>query len=673
MLRKLLIANRGEIACRVIRTARRLGLQSVAVYSEADAAARHVALADEAYLIGPAPARASYLDIDAIIAAAKRSGADAIHPGYGFLSENARFAEACAASGLVFVGPPAAAIRAMGDKIAAKKLMGEAGVAVVPGAPGAIADVKALAAAAKKIGYPVLLKASAGGGGKGMRVVEREADLADAFAGARREAASAFGDDRILIEKYLVSPRHIEIQVFADSHDNVVHLFERDCSIQRRHQKIVEEAPAPGMTAELRRSMGEAAIRCTRAVGYRGAGTVEFIVDRQGAFYFMEMNTRLQVEHPVTENITGEDLVEWQLIVADGGALPKLQDRLAISGHAFEARLYAEDPARDFLPATGRLQHLVFPPEGEHVRVETGVAAGDAVTIHYDPMIAKLVVWDRDRDAALARLRQVLAGCEIVGVPTNLSFLSALAAHPAFAAGEVETGFIARHLKTLVPPASPAPAPVLALAALAVMLRLQGEAAATSSADPYSPWHPADGWRLNDDAWHVLRLRESVGGTPAETALTIHFKRRGFAIDLPGGALAVSGELHADGHLVADLGGVRCTAAVVRRGDELTVVVDGRNHVFTIVDPMLAADTAAVDAGRLTAPMPGKIVAVHVKEGDAVKRGAALLVLEAMKMEHTITAPADGVIERLRYKVGDQVEEGAELVGLKAAVPAAGG
>jgi 3-methylcrotonyl-CoA carboxylase alpha subunit len=667
MLRKLLIANRAEIACRVIRTARRLGLATVAVYSEADAGAPHVAAADEAYLIGPAPARESYLKIDAILAAAKRSGADAIHPGYGFLSENAAFAEACAAAGLIFVGPPAAAIRAMGDKIASKKLMEEAGVPVVPGAPGAMTDLGALTAAAKKIGYPVLLKASAGGGGKGMRVVERESDLADAFAGAKREAASSFGDDRILIEKYLVSPRHIEIQVFADSHGNAVYLFERDCSIQRRHQKVIEEAPAPGMPAELRQRMGEAAVRCARTVGYRGAGTVEFIVDQRRNFYFMEMNTRLQVEHPVTEMITGEDLVEWQLMVADGGTLPKRQDELRINGHAFEARLYAEDPARNFLPATGTLRHLAFPPEDRHVRVDTGVAAGDAVSIHYDPMIAKLIAWDRDRSTALLRLGQALTRCEIVGLPTNLAFLSALAGHKAFAAGEVETGFIARHLSELVPPASPVPERVLAMAALWTMLRLQEQAAAavTRSGDPYDPWQRADAWRLNDEAWHVLRLRDPAAGPTKELALTIHFRRFGFVIDLPSGALKVTGALRLDGGLIADLGGTRLEATVVRKDDELTVVLDGRNYGLTVVDPTHAVGATTADAGRLTAPMPGKIVAVLVKEGDNVKRGTPLLVLEAMKMEHTITAPADGVVERLRYKVGDQVEEGAELVGFK--------
>jgi 3-methylcrotonyl-CoA carboxylase alpha subunit len=669
MFGKLLIANRGEIACRIIRTARRLSLRTVAVYSDADASARHVALADEAYRIGPPAARESYLKIDAILTAAKASGAEAIHPGYGFLSENAAFAEACATAGLTFVGPPSAAIRAMGDKSSAKALMERAGVPVVPGYHGPAQDLQTLTAAADKIGYPVLLKAAAGGGGKGMRIVDRADALVEALAGAKREAASAFADDRMLVEKYLLSPRHIEIQVFADNHGNVVHLFERDCSIQRRHQKVLEEAPAPGLSADRRRAMGEAAVACARAVGYRSAGTVEFIVDRDGRFYFMEMNTRLQVEHPVTEMITGEDLVEWQLAVAAGDRLPKRQDEIRLDGHAFEARLYAEDPARDFLPATGRLAHLAFPAEGPHVRVETGVASGDAVSIHYDPMIAKLVVWDRDRNAALARLRGALGACEIVGVPTNLALLGAIAAHPDYATGAVETGFIAAHRAALLPAPAPAPERIYALAALAVMLRLKDDAlAAVQSSDRFSPWHLADGWRLNDDAWHVLRFRDP--GRPAqdaEMALTVHFARRGFVIDLPGGPCAARGALKANDRIDADLAGVRCEAVVVRRGAEITTLLDGRSYPLVLVDPMTAVEADELSAGRLTAPMPGKVVAVHVAAGDAVKRGAPLLVLEAMKMEHTIVAPADGTIDGLPYAVGDQVEEGAELVKFKPA------
>jgi 3-methylcrotonyl-CoA carboxylase alpha subunit len=664
MFSKILIANRGEIACRVIKTARRMGVRTVAVYSEADANARHVAMADEAYLIGPAPARESYLKADAIIDAARKSGAQGIHPGYGFLSENAGFAEACAKAGLVFIGPPPGAIRAMGGKSAAKALMEKAGVPVVPGYHGDKQDEATFAASAKKIGYPVLIKASAGGGGKGMRIVERESDLAEAIAGAQREAKSSFGDDRLLVEKYLQKPRHIEIQVFADRHGNAVYLFERDCSLQRRHQKVIEEAPAPGMDEKRRRAMGEAAVKAARAVGYEGAGTVEFIADSDGAFFFMEMNTRLQVEHPVTEMITGLDLVEWQLRVASGEKLPLAQEQLRINGHAFEARLYAEDPARDFLPATGKLHHLRFPEETPHVRVDTGVRGDDAISIHYDPMIAKLVVWDRDRGAALHRLAEALAACEIVGLTTNVAFLRRVARHPAFAAGEVDTGFIARHRADLVPEPAPLSDRMLGLAALGILLGRQREAEATAeaSADPYSPWHRATGWRLNDDAYHVLRLKDGS----RDIALTAHFRRGGFVLDLPGGSIPARGTLDADGRLTGDLGGVTARATVVRQGDDVVVLADGESRRLTLFNPMHAAEAAEGAGGRLTAPMPSKVVAVKSEAGARVKRGAPLLVLEAMKMEHTITAPADGIVESIRYRAGDQVDEGAELVTFKA-------
>ncbi len=664
MFTRILIANRGEIACRVIRTARRLGIRTVAVYSDADAHARHVSMADEAVLIGPAPARESYLRADAIIEAAKRTGVQGIHPGYGFLSENAGFAEACAAAGIRFIGPPPAAIRAMGGKSAAKALMEKAGVPVVPGYHGDRQDLATFTAAAKKIGYPVLIKASAGGGGKGMRIVEREADLAEAVAGAAREAKSAFGDDRLLIEKYLQKPRHIEIQVFADGHGNAVYLFERDCSLQRRHQKVIEEAPAPGMTEARRRAMGEAAVKAARAVGYEGAGTVEFIADADGAFFFMEMNTRLQVEHPVTEMITGLDLVEWQLRVASGEKLPLAQEQLCIDGHAIEARLYAEDPARDFLPATGRLLHLRFPEENAHVRVDTGVRAGDAISIHYDPMIAKLIVWDRDRPAALRRLSQALAACEIAGLTTNVAFLGRVAAHPAFAAGEIDTGFIPRHRTALAPPEEPVSDRVLGFAALGLLLdrQRQAEAAARASADPYSPWNLSNGWRLNDEAYHVMRLR--AGG--AEIALPVHFRRDGIILDLPGGPVAARGSLDADGGLVAEIGGAVSRATVLCKDDEVIVFAGGESHRLAVFNPMRTAAAAEGGDGRLTAPMPGKIVAVKAAAGAKVARGAALVVLEAMKMEHTIAAPADGVVEAVCFAAGEQVDEGAELVVFKA-------
>jgi 3-methylcrotonyl-CoA carboxylase alpha subunit len=494
MFSKILIANRGEIACRVIRTARRLGLTTVAVYSEADAGALHVELADEAWPIGPAPARESYLNAGAILGAARASGAEAVHPGYGFLSENADFAEACEEAGLVFIGPPAAAIRAMGSKAAAKALMAEQGLPLVPGYHGEAQDTGRLAREAERIGFPVLLKASAGGGGRGMRVVESAAELPRALEAARREAKGAFGDDRILIEKYLARPRHIEVQVFADRFGNTVHLFDRDCSIQRRYQKVIEEAPAPGLDPGLRAGMAEAAIAAARAVNYVGAGTVEFMF-ADNAFYFMEMNTRLQVEHPVTEAVTGEDLVEWQLRVAAGERLPKPQEELALTGHAIEARLYAEDPERQFLPQTGRLDALRLPPP-ELARVDTGVREGDAISPYYDPMIAKLIVHGEDRAAALARLGQALAQTAVLGLTTNLAFLARLAKHPDFTAAALDTGFIERHRDALCPGRQSPPADIVAAAALSRLL-LRAESArraALASADPYSPWHSRQGW-----------------------------------------------------------------------------------------------------------------------------------------------------------------------------------
>jgi 3-methylcrotonyl-CoA carboxylase alpha subunit len=651
MIGSLLIANRGEIAVRVARTARRLGIRTIAVHSSADAGAAHVVACDEAYPIGgPAP-KESYLRADAILDVARRAGAEAIHPGYGFLSENAGFAEACAKAGIVFVGPPASAIRAMGGKSEAKALMVAAGVPVVPGYHGTAQDDATLAAEARKIGFPVLVKASAGGGGKGMRIVAGAADLAEALAGARREAQSAFGDPRLLIERYLERPRHIEVQVFFDGHGNGVYLFERDCSLQRRHQKVIEEAPAPGMDEGRRKAMGEAAVRAAAAVGYVGAGTVEFIADAAGTFYFMEMNTRLQVEHPVTEAITGLDLVEWQLRVASGEKLPLAQKDLRISGHAFEARLYAEDPQRDFLPATGTLHRLSFPAEGGGVRVDAGVRQGDAVTIHYDPMIAKLIVHGADRAAALRKLATALDGVRVAGLANNVSFLARVARHPAFAAAEIDTGFIARHRDALVPPAAPADDTTLALAALGVL-------AARGRAAPDSPWDRTDGWRLNGDAHDELVFAD--GG--AECSVRVHYRRGGYVLDLPGGALEASVEAGADGRIAAVLGGHRLVAEMVRRGAELTVFRGAEAHALTLVDRLAAADAAAGGDAKLAAPMPGRIVAVHVSAGESVRRGQKLVVLEAMKMEHTILAPADGTVERVRFKPGEQAAEGEELV-----------
>jgi 3-methylcrotonyl-CoA carboxylase alpha subunit len=659
---KILVANRGEIACRVLRTAQRLGVRTVAVYSDADARAKHVAMADEAYRIGPAAARESYLRADAILEAARRSGARAIHPGYGFLSENADFAEACAAAGLVFVGPPPGAIRAMGSKSAAKRLMERAGVPLVPGYHGEDQSPARLALEAERIGWPVLVKAAAGGGGKGMRAVLDGASFAGALAGARREALASFGDDRVLLERYLARPRHVEVQVFADARGGAVHLFERDCSIQRRHQKVLEEAPAPGLDLALREAMGRAAIAAATAIGYVGAGTVEFLLDDDGRFYFMEMNTRLQVEHPVTEMITGQDLVEWQLRVAAGEPLPARQADLAIRGHAIEARVYAEDPSRDFLPATGRLAHLRPPEEGAHVRVETGVREDDEVTIHYDPMIAKLVVWDVDRASALRRLRAALADYQAVGVTTNLAFLGAVAAHRAYAAAELDTRFIERHRADLVGEPAPAGDTVLALAALAVLLRRAAEAeeAARASHDPYSPWHRTDGWRLNAGHHHELRF---VDGGEA-VRVVARYRRDGFLLELPAGPLEVRAERGEGGELLAELGGARVRATVVRDGEDLVVMTGGRAHRLTVPDPESAAEGDA-GGGRLTAPMPGKVVAIMVERGARVKKGTPLVVLEAMKMEHTVTSPRDGRVAEIHFALHALVSEGAELLALE--------
>ncbi len=660
MFDTILIANRGEIACRVIRTARRLGIRTVAVYSEADTGARHVAMADTAYAIGPAPARDSYLNIARILDAARRSGAQAVHPGYGFLSENAEFAAACADAGLVFIGPPPDAIRAMGSKSAAKSLMQRAGVPLVPGYHGAEQDTAHLAREAGRIGYPVLIKASAGGGGKGMRVVEDAAGFHEALALAKGEARSSFGDDTVLVERYLTRPRHIEIQVFADTHGNVVSLFERDCSIQRRHQKVVEEAPAPSMDPARRASMGEAACAAARAIGYVGAGTVEFIVAADsgadlglhGEFFFMEMNTRLQVEHPVTEMITGQDLVEWQLLVATGAPLPLAQDQLRIDGHAIEVRVYAEDPDRDFMPAVGTLLHLKPPAETEHVRVDTGVRPGDAIGVHYDPMIAKLIVWDRDRPAAVRRLSRALSEYEVVGVQTNLGLLRRIAGHPAFGAAELDTGFIGRHGAALLPELAPAPATVLAAAALDVLRRRAEatEASAARSHDPFSPWNLATAWRMNGDGYQDLLLAEG----DAVHAVRAHSRPDGSVrLDLPGGSVEALG---------ATVDGVYRALPVIRDGDAMTVIVDGANHRLVLVDPLAPALADAAGGDRLLAPMPGRIVDVLVRPGDAVARGDVLLVLEAMKVQMRLTAPRAGVVEAVRAASGDLVDDGAELV-----------
>jgi 3-methylcrotonyl-CoA carboxylase alpha subunit len=664
MFSKILIANRGEIACRVIKTAMRLGIKTVAVYSEADRNARHVAMADEAVHIGPSAARESYLVTDRIIDAARRTGAQAIHPGYGFLSENAGFADACASAGLVFIGPPASSIRAMGSKSEAKKIMEKARVPLVPGYHGDDQSPELLAAEAAKIGYPVLIKASAGGGGKGMRVVESAEKFADALAGAKREAKASFADDHVLVEKYLTRPRHIEIQVFADAID-CLYLFERDCSIQRRHQKVIEEAPAPNMDPVRRKAMGEAAVAAAKAIGYRGAGTVEFIADQDGTFFFMEMNTRLQVEHPVTEAITGQDLVEWQLIVAAGGKMPLSQDELRIDGHAVEVRLYAEDPARNFLPSTGTLVHLKLPEEGAHVRVDTGVRQGDTVTPFYDPMIAKVIVHDRDRTSAMRRMAALMGETEVVGVTTNAALLKALCSHPAFVGGEVDTGFIERHRATLFTKPAPASDRAFAVATLARLLEWQG-AARPAAGDPWSPWNQQNGFRLLEEGHEEVRWKD---GEREVVVLARRLRTGDLRLELPEGPREARVQRLEDGRLSIGLGADTFLATVVRRtaldgGIDYTLFMDGGSRRLRLVDPLDVTQyeaTASADA-MVRAPLPGKIIDLRVKAGDTVSKGQALLVLEAMKMEHTLAAPADGTVKSLRYAVGEQVPEGAELV-----------
>lgn len=668
MFKKILIANRGEIACRVAATAKRLGIQTVAVYSDADAQAKHVAACDEAVHIGGNAPKDSYLRWERILDAAQQTGAQAIHPGYGFLSENEDFANACAQAGLAFIGPPASAIRAMGLKAESKQLMEKAGVPLVPGYHGTDQNPELLQSEADRIGYPALIKASAGGGGKGMRLVEKREDFAAALASCQREAINSFGNDAVLIEKYVQRPRHIEIQVFGDTQGNVVYLFERDCSVQRRHQKVLEEAPAPGMTPALRAKMGEAAVAAAKAVGYVGAGTVEFIVEQPGGydqpeamqFYFMEMNTRLQVEHPVTEAITGEDLVEWQLRVAAGQPLPKRQDELQIIGHAIEARICAENPDNGFLPATGTL-HVYRKPACSSfaisdVRVDDGVREGDAISPFYDSMIAKLIVHGDTREQALARLDAALAQTQIVGLSSNVQFLRHVVKSEAFAQAKLDTALIERE-KAVLFQQTAVPTPLAV--AIAVAQQLQAEQA-LETADPFSR---RDGWHshgtvrrsftfVQDSATIQAVLTYGHHGTPqlqvGDVAAPLHWQPQG------------------DGLLV-EFAGARSTAQVHVTGEARHIFTPRGAAVLQLQDPLAHAGEGHSEGGRLTAPMPGKLVSFAVKAGDTVTKGQALAVMEAMKMEHTIAAPADGVVQELLYAPGDQVAEGAELIRMEAA------
>ena len=673
MFTKILVANRGEIACRVAATARRLGIKTVAVFSGADANARHVLACDEAVAIGGASPSDSYLRADRILAAAEATGAQAVHPGYGFLSENEDFARACAEAGLVFIGPPAGAIAAMGSKSAAKALMARAGVPLVPGYHGDDNDPALLAREAAAIGYPVLIKASAGGGGKGMRRVDHAEDFAAALASCQREAKASFGNAQVLVERYVTRPRHIEIQVFADGHGNCLHLFERDCSVQRRHQKVLEEAPAPGMTAERRAEMGAAAVAAARAVGYVGAGTVEFIAeptdDGDLRFYFMEMNTRLQVEHPVTEAITGQDLVEWQLRVAAGEALPLRQEQLAIHGHAIEARLCAENPESNFLPATGTLsvarwpEHVAFRRNADGmafhdpapVRLDSGFGEGDAISPHYDSMIAKLIVWGQDRAQALARLDAALRDTHIVGLATNVAFLRRVVNTRSFAGADLDTALIERESAALFgQPGLPAEVVAAGVVALAQARERELEGA--------DPWSRRDGWRMHGGAQRRFDI-EVQGTQHAVTVLRLHDGGTVLALDGKGRAFSARA-LGADRHDV-QLGAQRLTLAVHAVGEQVAVFGETGSALATEIDLVAHAGDSAGEGGSLTAPMPGKVVAFLGAAGDTVKRGQPLAVMEAMKMEHTLCAPRDGVIAELLYGVGDPVNEGGELLRLQ--------
>ncbi len=664
MIKRLLIANRGEIACRIVRTCRRLGVATVAVYSDADAGARHVRMADQAEHIGGSPPAESYLRMEAVLAAAHRSGADAIHPGFGFLSENADFAEAVEAAGLIFVGPRASSMRKLGSKAGAKQLMQAHGVPVVPGYSGEDQGAERLAAEADAIGFPLMIKAAHGGGGKGMRVVRAASEFAEALASCQREAASAFGRDRVLLERYLEMPRHIEFQIFGDRHGNLLHLNERECSAQRRYQKVLEEAPSPTLKPALRLAMGEAAVKAGGAVDYVNAGTVELILAADGQFYFMEINARLQVEHPVTEATTGLDLVEWQLRVAAGEALPLRQDQITTRGHAIELRLYAEDAERGFLPGSGRLERLELPHAMPGIRIDAGVDAGDVVSVFYDPMIAKLIAFGDDREQALVRLRDALAAIDVVGPASNVGFLERLIAHPSVQEARIDTGYLDRHLDEFVSLPSAPPLAALAAAAALRLLAERNEAAteAGAGADPHSPWALADGWRIGQTSaqplvlqWRDQRIELQVEGTADAFRLLLAEHEPGTH------ALTVKRLAQTDTHLTLLLDGSSLRLPARMTGEDILVHVDHQRYRFHPARPFGFEGAAAVSSDRLRAPMPGRIVAVHAAVGDRVEAQQAVLVMEAMKMELTLRAPIAAIVLELPAKVGEFVEADAVL------------
>jgi len=667
MFNKILIANRGEIACRIIKTAKKMGVLTVAVYSDADKDSLHVHMADEAIYIGASPSRESYLLGDKVIAAAIKTGAQAIHPGYGFLSENADFCRACAENDITFIGPPVGAIEAMGSKSAAKNIMEKAKVPLVPGYHGDDQSSTIIKKAADDMGYPVLLKATAGGGGKGMRQVWSEQEFEEGLAAAKREAMSSFGDDTMLVEKYLTQPRHVEIQVFCDNHQNAVYLFERDCSVQRRHQKVIEEAPAFGMSEELRAKMGESAIKSAQAIGYQGAGTVEFLLDIDGSFYFMEMNTRLQVEHPVTEMISGQDLVEWQLRVAADETLPKTQQELVLNGHAFEARIYAEDPDNDFLPATGKLSLLQTPIESKHVRIDTGVRQGDEVSVYYDPMIAKLIVWDESREKALKRLSKALSEYRINGVTTNIDFLYNLTTSKPFIEEDIDTSFIEKNNDLIFHDTKQILQNELPIAALYLILSIHKAAQqnAQQSNDPCSPWHSANAWRLNEAHTHKLILAHNN----EEYNIEVEQKRQGtdayYLISINEEQFDCQGSLNEE-LITVNINGHRSQATVSCTDSNISLYRENGVFTFTHIKADCGQHENDDGHGGLTAPMNGTMVSVLVKTGEHVSKDQPLLIMEAMKMEHTIKAPNDGIINEIFFEAGDMVDGGAELLAFSA-------
>ncbi|ESO97880.1 hypothetical protein LOTGIDRAFT_103911 [Lottia gigantea] len=665
---KVLIANRGEIACRVIRTAQSLGIRSVAVYSEADRNSLHVAMADEAYFIGPPPASQSYLCQDKILEVAKHSGAQAVHPGYGFLSENTEFAELCEKENIIFIGPPASAIRDMGIKSTSKAIMSKAGVPIIEGYHGEDQSTERLKQEADKIGYPIMIKAVRGGGGKGMRIAMTKNDFDDQLESAKTEAMKSFGDQIMLLEKYVETPRHVEVQVFGDRHGNYVYLFERDCSVQRRHQKIIEEAPAPGLSEEVRRSIGEAAVRAAEAVNYVGAGTVEFIMDKHQKFYFMEMNTRLQVEHPVTEMITGTDLVEWQLRVAAGEKIPKTQKELKLKGHAFEARIYAEDPNSNFMPGAGPLLHLSTPNPTDDIRIETGVRQGDEVSVFYDPMIAKLVVWSEDRQSALQRTIAALKQYQVVGLSTNIQFLLDLANHKEFQAGNVNTDFIPQYSKELFPD-QPLTSQAICQAALTMILNKQDQLYRTSidSLDPYSPFSWSTGMRVNENRTQTVSLFDGDNEISVEI---IQYSNSEFEIKTPDGSIhEVTGEIENSGdklELTCFIDGIKSSSSIVINGNSLHLFSGTGNRELKLPVPKyMESKIGGGAAGDAVAPMPGVIERVSVKEGSRVEQGDPVVVMIAMKMEYVIRAPKSGVVEKIVHQVGETVSKGTLLIHLK--------